>query len=119
MSAFDPQRAPRSEPAPLLTQIAAFVSTPPPVSSLAFETARHCLMDTLACGLMALKVPACARLIAPVVPGAVMPGGSRVPGTSLQLDPVQGAFAIGAMVRWLDFNDTWLWAAWGAPADTP
>ena len=74
-------------------------------------------MDTLACGLMALKVPACARLIAPVVPGAVMPGGARVPGTSLELDPVQGAFAIGAMVRWLDFNDTWLAAEWGHPSD--
>jgi 2-methylcitrate dehydratase len=117
MSAFDPKRAQRSEPDALLTQIANFVSAPPPVSSLAFETARHCLMDTLACGLMALKVPACARLIAPVVPGAVMPGGARVPGTSLELDPVQGAFAIGAMVRWLDFNDTWLAAEWGHPSD--
>jgi 2-methylcitrate dehydratase len=117
MSAFDPKRAQRSEPDAMLTQIAAFVSTPPPVSSLAFETAQHCLMDTLGCGLMALKVPACARLIAPVVPGAVMPGGARVPGTSLELDPVQGAFAIGAMVRWLDFNDTWLAAEWGHPSD--
>ncbi|HEV2700065.1 MAG TPA: bifunctional 2-methylcitrate dehydratase/aconitate hydratase [Steroidobacteraceae bacterium] len=117
MSVFDPKRAQRSEPDALLTQIAGYVSTPPPVSSLAFETSRHCLMDTLACGLMALKVPACARLIAPVVPGAVMPGGARVPGTSLELDPVQGAFAIGAMVRWLDFNDTWLAAEWGHPSD--
>jgi 2-methylcitrate dehydratase len=117
MSAFDPKRAQRSEPDAVLTQIASFVSAPPPVSSLAFETSRHCLMDTLACGLMALKVPACARLIAPVVPGAVMPGGARVPGTSLELDPVQGAFAIGTMVRWLDFNDTWLAAEWGHPSD--
>jgi 2-methylcitrate dehydratase len=117
MSAFDPKRAQRSAPDAMLAQIAAYVSSPPPVSSLAFETARHCLMDTLACGLMALKVPACARLIAPVVPGAVMPGGARVPGTSLELDPVQGAFAIGAMVRWLDFNDTWLAAEWGHPSD--
>ena len=117
MSAFDPKRAQRSEPDALLTQIASYVSAPPPVSALAFETARHCLMDTLACGLLALKVPACARLIAPVVPGAVMPGGARIPGTSLELDPVQGAFAIGAMVRWLDFNDTWLAAEWGHPSD--
>jgi 2-methylcitrate dehydratase len=117
MSAFDPKRAQRSEPDAMLTQIASFVSAPPPISSLAFETSRHCLMDTLACGLMALKVPACARLIAPVVPGAVMPGGARVPGTSLELDPVQGAFAIGTMVRWLDFNDTWLAAEWGHPSD--
>ncbi len=117
MSAFDPKRAQRSEPDETLTQIAAYVSAPPPVSALAFETARDCLMDTLACGLMALKVPACARLIGPVVPGAVMPGGARVPGTSLELDPVQGAFAIGTMVRWLDFNDTWLAAEWGHPSD--
>ncbi|HEY4342084.1 MAG TPA: bifunctional 2-methylcitrate dehydratase/aconitate hydratase [Steroidobacteraceae bacterium] len=117
MSAFDPRRAQRSAPDAVLTDIAAFVSAPPQVSALAFDTARHCLMDTLACGLMALKVPACSRLIAPVVPGAVMPGGARVPGTSLELDPVQGAFAIGAMVRWLDFNDTWLAAEWGHPSD--
>jgi len=117
MSVFDPRRAQRSAPDAVLTDIADFVSAPPQVSELAFETARHCLMDTLACGLMALKVPACSRLIAPVVPGAVMPGGARVPGTSLELDPVQGAFAIGAMVRWLDFNDTWLAAEWGHPSD--
>jgi 2-methylcitrate dehydratase len=117
MSAFDPKRAARPDADPLLTQIATFVSAPPPVTPLALTTAQHCLMDTLACGLLALKVPACARLIAPVVPGAVMPGGARVPGTSLELDPVQGAFAIGAMVRWLDFNDTWLAAEWGHPSD--
>jgi 2-methylcitrate dehydratase len=117
MSVFDPKRAQRSAPDAVLTQIATFVSKPPEISSLAFETARHCLMDTLACGLMALQVPACVRVIAPVVPGAVMPGGARVPGTSLELDPVQGAFAIGAMVRWLDFNDTWLAAEWGHPSD--
>jgi 2-methylcitrate dehydratase len=117
MTVFDPRRAQRSAPDAVLTDIAEFVSAPPPVSALAFDTARHCLMDTLACGLLALKVPACARLIAPVVPGAVMPGGARVPGTSLELDPVQGAFAIGAMIRWLDFNDTWLAAEWGHPSD--
>src|SRR5262249_53705720 len=82
----------------------------------AYETARYCLMDTLACGFQALKYPACTKLLGPVVPGAVMPGGSRVPGTSFELDPVQGAFNIGAMVRWLDFNDTWLAAEWGHPS---
>ncbi len=117
MSAFDPRQARRGAPDTLLTQIATYVSAPPAVSALALTTAQQCLMDTLACGLMALKLPACSRLIAPVVPGAVMPGGARVPGTSLELDPVQGAFAIGAMIRWLDFNDTWLAAEWGHPSD--
>ena len=111
MSTFDPRRAQRPAADALLRQIADYVSSPPPASELALVTARHCLMDTLGCGLMALKLPACARLVAPVVPGAVLPGGSRVPGTSLELDPVQGAFAIGTMIRWLDFNDTWLWSA--------
>lgn len=117
MSTFDPKRAQRPDADAVLAQIATYVSAPPQASQLAFATAQHCLMDTLACGLMALKVPACARLIAPVVPGAVMPGGARIPGTSLELDPVQGAFAIGAMIRWLDFNDTWLAAEWGHPSD--
>src|SRR2546423_10383690 len=74
-------------------------------------------MDSLACALQALKIPACRRLLGPVVPGAVMPGGARVPGTSFELDPVQAAFNIGAMIRWLDFNDTWLAAEWGHPSD--
>src|SRR5581483_9618740 len=86
-------------------------------SPQAYETARYCLMDTLACGFQALKYPACTKLLGPVVPGAVMPGGARVPGTSYELDPVQAAFCIGAMVRWLDFNDTWLAAEWGHPSD--
>jgi 2-methylcitrate dehydratase len=74
-------------------------------------------MDTLACGFQALKYPACRKLLGPAVPGAVMPGGARVPGTSFELDPVQAAFNIGAMIRWLDFNDTWLAAEWGHPSD--
>ncbi len=74
-------------------------------------------MDTLACGFQALKYPACTKLLGPVVPGATMPGGARVPGTSYELDPVQAAFNIGAMIRWLDFNDTWLAAEWGHPSD--
>ncbi len=86
-------------------------------SSAAMETARYCLMDTLGCGLLALSYPACTKLLGPVVPGAEMPGGVKVPGTSYQLDPVQGAFNIGAMIRWLDYNDTWLAAEWGHPSD--
>src|SRR5262249_44897907 len=81
------------------------------------ETARYCLLDALGCGLLALNSPACAKLIGPVVPGATLPGGARVPGTSHELDPVQAAFCIGAIVRWLDFNDTFLAAEWGHPSD--
>jgi 2-methylcitrate dehydratase len=83
----------------------------------AMETARYCLMDTLGCAMLALNYPACTKLLGPVVPGAVMPGGARVPGTSYELDPVRAAFNLGAMVRWLDFNDTWLAAEWGHPSD--
>ncbi len=87
-------------------------------SAEALDTARLCLLDTLGCGLMALAYPACTKLLGPVVPGATMPGvGARVPGTSFELDPVQAAFNIGAIVRWLDFNDTWLAAEWGHPSD--
>ena len=87
-------------------------------SAEALDTARLCLLDTLGCGLMALAFPACTKLLGPVVPGATLPGvGARVPGTSFELDPVQAAFNIGAMVRWLDFNDTWLAAEWGHPSD--
>ncbi|PXW16007.1 bifunctional 2-methylcitrate dehydratase/aconitate hydratase [Paraburkholderia caballeronis] len=86
-------------------------------SALALETARHCLIDTLGCGLEALSYPACTKLLGPVVPGTLVPHGARVPGTSFQLDPVAAAFNIGAMIRWLDFNDTWLAAEWGHPSD--
>ena len=86
-------------------------------SELAFTTAQHCLMDTLGCGLEALEYPACAKLLGPIVPGTVVPHGAKVPGTEFQLDPVQAAFNIGAMIRWLDFNDTWLAAEWGHPSD--
>jgi 2-methylcitrate dehydratase len=86
-------------------------------SETAYQTAYYCLMDTLACGFQALKYPACTRLLGPVVPGASLTGGARVPGTSHQLDPVNAAFNIGAMIRWLDFNDTWLAAEWGHPSD--
>ncbi|MCW8450727.1 bifunctional 2-methylcitrate dehydratase/aconitate hydratase [Legionella quinlivanii] len=83
----------------------------------AYETARLCLMDTLGCGMLALNFSECTKLLGPVVPGAVLQGGARVPGTSYELDPVQAAFNIGAMIRWLDFNDTWLAAEWGHPSD--
>ena len=86
-------------------------------SILAFDTARHCLLDTIGCGLEALSYPACTKLLGPIVPGTVVPNGARVPGTQFQLDPVQAAFNIGAMIRWLDFNDTWLAAEWGHPSD--
>jgi 2-methylcitrate dehydratase len=86
-------------------------------SDLAYETAHYCLMDTLACGFQALHYPACTKLMGPVVPGATLLNGARVPGTSFELDPVQAAFNIGAMIRWLDFNDTWLAAEWGHPSD--
>jgi 2-methylcitrate dehydratase len=86
-------------------------------SSLAYDTSRYCLMDTLGCGILALKFPACTKLLGPVVPELTMSDGVRVPGTSYELDPVQGAFNIGAMVRWLDYNDTWLAAEWGHPSD--
>ena len=86
-------------------------------SDLAYETAHYCLLDTLGCGLEALEYPACTKLLGPIVPGTTVPHGTRVPGTSYQLDPVQGAFSIGAMIRWLDYNDTWLAAEWGHPSD--
>lgn len=102
---------------PLLVGIADYVLSFTVTSPLAYETACHCLMDTLACGFQALKYPACTRLLGPVVPGATLHGGARVPGTSYELDPVNAAFSIGAMNRWLDFNDTWLAAEWGHPSD--
>ena len=86
-------------------------------SAEVLDTARHCLLDTLGCGLEALEYPACKKMLGPLVPGTYVPNGARVPGTNYQLDPVQAAFNIGTMVRWLDFNDTWLAAEWGHPSD--
>src|SRR5580692_12016805 len=117
MSAHDVKSAQRPPPDAVLTAIAAYARDFTVRSESAYETARYCLMDTLACGFLALKYPACRRLLGPVVPGAVMTGGARVPGTSFELDPVQAAFNIGALIRWLDFNDTWLAAEWGHPSD--
>ena len=109
----------RPAPDSLLQQIADYtLATDRITSDEALETARLCLMDTLGCGLLALDYPACVKLLGPVVPGATMPGrGARVPGTAYELDPIQAAFNIGAMIRWLDFNDTWLAAEWGHPSD--
>lgn len=112
-----PNSSLRPAPDDLLVAIADYAHSARLDSALAFDTARYCLMDTLACGFQALQYSACTKLLGPVVPGATMPGGSRVPGTSYELDPVQAAFNIGAMVRWLDFNDTWLAAEWGHPSD--
>jgi len=107
----------RPDPDKALVDIAEYAANYQIDSHDAYDTAYYCLMDTLACGFQALKYPACTRLLGPVVPGATMPHGSRVPGTSYELDPVTGAFNIGAMVRWLDFNDTFLAAEWAHPSD--
>src|SRR5205814_1796165 len=117
MSAHDYKSAQRPAPDAVLVAIAEYAKNATINSPQAYETARYCLMDTLACGFQALKYPACTKLLGPVVPGAVMPGGARVPGTSFELDPVQAAFNIGTLIRWLDFNDTWLAAEWGHPSD--
>ena len=101
----------------VLLDIAGYVLTYEVRSELAFETARNCLIDTLGCGLEALEYPACTKLLGPIVAGTIVPNGAKVPGTPFQLDPVQAAFNIGAMIRWLDFNDTWLAAEWGHPSD--
>lgn len=107
----------RPEPDQVLVDIADYVLNYEIKSSLAYETARNCLIDTLGCGLEALEYPACKKLLGPIVPGTVVPHGAKVPGTSFQLDPVQAAFNIGTIIRWLDFNDTWLAAEWGHPSD--
>ena len=117
MSSHDYKSAKRPDPDPVLVEIADYAATARITSEIAYDTARYCLMDTLACGLLALKYPACTKLMGPVVAGATMVGGARVPGTSYELDPVQAAFNIGCMIRWLDFNDTWLAAEWGHPSD--
>jgi 2-methylcitrate dehydratase len=107
----------RPKPDRVLTDIADYVTTFKITSKEALATARHCLIDTLGCGFEALTYPACTKLMGPIVPGTIVPNGAKVPGTPFQLDPVQAAFNIGAMIRWLDFNDTWLAAEWGHPSD--
>ncbi len=114
----DLRAARRLPPDGLLVEITDYVLDCDVSTSVeAMHTARMCLMDTLGCGLLALCYPACTKLLGPVVPGAFLPGGARVPGTVFELDPVHAAFNIGAMVRWLDYNDTWLAAEWGHPSD--
>jgi 2-methylcitrate dehydratase len=107
----------RPDPDKVLVDIVDYVTRYRISSKEAYETARYCLMDTLGCGFEALQYPACTKLMGPIVPGTVVPNGAKVPGTSYQLDPVQAAFNIGTMIRWLDFNDTWLAAEWGHPSD--
>jgi len=107
----------RPKPDKVLVDIADYVLNYKVKSKEAFDTARYCLMDTLGCGFEALEYPACTKMLGPVVPGTIVPNGAKVPGTPFQLDPIQAAFNIGAMIRWLDFNDTWLAAEWGHPSD--
>ena len=107
----------RPAPDKVLADIAGYALDYRIKSDLAYTTARYCLIDTLGCGLEALEYPACTKLLGPIVPGTIVPNGARVPGTNYVLDPVQGAFNIGVMIRWLDFNDTWLAAEWGHPSD--
>jgi 2-methylcitrate dehydratase len=113
----EPSPGRRPEPDRLLQQIVDYVLGTRIESAEAWQTARYCLLDALGCGLLALGYPACSKLIGPIVPEAVLPGGARVPGTRLELDPVQAAFCTGTLIRWLDFNDTWLAAEWGHPSD--
>ena len=107
----------RPEPDQVIVDIAKYVNEYEINSDEALDTARYCLMDTLGCGLEALSYSACTKLLGPVVPGTTVPNGAKVPGTNYQLDPINAAFNIGAMIRWLDFNDTWLAAEWGHPSD--
>ena len=117
MSSHDVKSAQRPPADALLATIADYAHAAPLTSALAYDTARLCLMDSLACAFQALQFPACRRMLGPVVPGATLAGGARVPGTSYELEPIQAAFNIGTLVRWLDFNDTWLAAEWGHPSD--
>lgn len=117
MSSVDIRAAQRPDPDQVLVDIADYVMDYEVESAEAYRTARYCLMDSLGCAMLALKFPECVKLLGPVVPGAEMAGGCRVPGTSYELDPFMGAFNIGALIRWLDFNDTWLAAEWGHPSD--
>ena len=107
----------RPQPDKVVTEIADYVANFRIKGEEAYNTARLCLMDTLGCGLESLEYPACTKLLGPVVAGTVVPNGARVPGTPYQLDPITAAFNIGVMIRWLDFNDTWLAAEWGHPSD--
>ena len=107
----------RPEPDKVLIDIANYVCDQEINSVEAYDTARNCLMDTLGCGMLALNFPECTKLLGPLVEGTIVPNGARVPGTNHKLDPVKAAWDIGCIIRWLDFNDTWLAAEWGHPSD--
>lgn len=107
----------RPQPDGELVEIARYVVEYDIQSNEAFDTARYCLMDSLGCAMLALQYPACRRHLGPIVPGTIVPYGARVPGTRFELDPVKAAFDIGCLIRWLDYNDTWLAAEWGHPSD--
>jgi 2-methylcitrate dehydratase len=107
----------RPQPDKVLVDIAEYVLSDSAHSKEAYETAHYCLLDSLGCGILALSYPKCTKLLGPLVPGTVVPAGVPIPGTQWALDPVKAAFDIGCMVRWLDFNDTWLAAEWGHPSD--
>jgi len=109
--------AARPAPDQPLVDVADYVLDYRIESEEAWDTARHMLMDALGCAMLAMKFPQCVEHLAPIVPGATLAGGARVPGTALELDPAQAAFCIGTQIRWLDFNDTWLAAEWGHPSD--
>jgi 2-methylcitrate dehydratase len=117
MSHHDIRSAERPDPDPSMVDIADYVVDYCTDSAEAYDTARWVLLDSLACAMLAMKFPECVKHLGPLVPGAILPGGARVPGTSWELDPAQAAYNIGVQVRWLDFNDTWLAAEWGHPSD--
>ncbi|KAK5243573.1 ATP-binding cassette transporter CGR1, partial [Exophiala xenobiotica] len=112
-----PSKAPEAAYDPEITDIASYVHDYKIDSDLALDTSRYILLDTIGCGLEALRFPQCSALLGPTVQGTTVPNGTRVPGTPFELDPVNGAFNIGAMIRWLDYNDCWLAAEWGHPSD--
>jgi 2-methylcitrate dehydratase len=107
----------RPAPDEIIIDLADYAANYIPETKEAIDTARYCLMDGLGCALLALRFPECTKHLGPVVPGAVLASGARIPGTEWRLEPVHAAFNIGAMIRWLDFNDTWLAAEWGHPSD--
>ena len=117
MSQIGIRTAERPDYDQVLVDIADYVCNYEIESDEAYATARYCLMDSLACAMLAMKFPGCTRLLGPMVPGAEMPGGARVPGTAFELEPAQAAFNLGVLIRYLDFNDTWLAAEWGHPSD--
>src|SRR4249919_1748575 len=117
MTHFDVRSALRPDPDQPMVDIADYVVDYSIQSQEAYDTARYMLLDSLACAMLAMKFPDCVKHLGPLVPGAVLPGGATVPGTQWELDPAQAAFNIGTLVRWLDFNYTWLAAEWGHPSD--